>query len=572
MRKTDGIAIAGVFCLALALRLVYLGQIQSLPLFEYPLVDARSYDEWGQAIAAGNWLGSQVFYQAPAYPYFLGLLYSLFGHDLLAAHVVQMLMGAGSCVLLLLATRSMFGRGPALAAGLLLALYAPALFFDGILQKTGLGLFLTSALLALVARLAKRPRVAVAVLAGVCAGLLALTRENALIFALVIPGWLLLRQRAAALRLRSLWAGAFVLGLALVLLPVGARNLAVGDTFAITTSQLGPNFYIGNNPKATGLYAPLMPGRHTPDFESSDATRAAEWETGRPLLPGEVSSHWLGKSLRWISEEPGAFSWLLFYKTLYTLNDYEIPDTEDVYVHAEFSWLLAGLHALFRFGVLLPLGLAGMVFAWREREPGDASELVALLAGVFTAAVAVFYVWARYRFPIVPMLMPFAGLALVRSYQAASQGHWRQLAVPTTVLLLGACVSNLSLFDREAMTQTTWLNLANIMLREDRLEEADGYLERASSIAHESADLHFHLAALRFRQSRPEAEEHLRRMLVLDPTDFRGHRLLAQVLQAEGRRQEAKQHLRESIRLNPDRARRGRPGAPIPLPKPDDAP
>jgi len=572
MKRADAIAIAGVFCVALALRLVYLQQVETLPFFEFPLIDARSYDEWGQAIAAGDWVGSEIFYQAPAYPYFLGVIYSLFGHDLLVVHVVQMVMGAGSCVLLLVATRSIFGFGSALAAGLLLAAYAPALFFDGIIQKTSLGLFLASALIALVARLAKRPTPSGAVLAGVVAGLLALTRENALIFALIIPAWLLLRHRGAALRGRAVWAGAFAVGLALVLLPVGARNLAVGDSFAITTSQLGPNFYIGNNPKATGLYAPLMPGRHTPDFEGRDAARAAEWETGRELLPGEVSSHWLGKSLEWISEEPGAFSQLLFEKTLFTLNDYEIPDTEDIYVHAEFSWLLAGLHAVFRFGVLLPLALAGLVFAWREREPGGASELVATLAVVFTAAVAVFYVWARYRFPLVPMLVPFAGLALVRSYETISRGAWRRLAAPTAALVFGAFVSNLALFDREALSQTAWVNLANIMLREQRLEEADAYLERAMAIDHESADLYFHLASLRFRQDRPETEQHLRRMLVLDPTDFRGHRLLARILKAEGRSAEASQHLREAIRLDPDRRRKGRPGAPIPMTEPEGAP
>lgn len=571
MARRDAVACAGVFALALVLRLVYLQQVDSLPFFEFPLIDARSYDQWAQRIAAGDWLGSETFYQAPAYPYFLAVLYALFGHDLASAHVVQMGMGAASCVLLFLATRSMFGFGPALAAGLLLAVYAPALFFDGIIQKTTLGLFLTTALLALLARLAKRPSGGGFVLAGLVAGLLALTRENALIFALVIPGWLLLRQREPG-RGRLVSAGAFALGVALVLLPVGARNLAVGGTFAITTSQLGPNFYIGNNPKATGVYAPLMPGRHTPDFEGRDATRAAEWETGRELSPAEVSSYWLGRALAWISEEPAAAAWLLFDKVLYTLNDYEIPDTEDIYVHAQFSWLLAGLHGAFRFGVLLPLGLAGMVFAWREREPGSASELVAVLAAVFTAAVAVFYVWARYRFPIVPMLVPFAGLALIRAYETVSAGAWRPLAVPVAALVLGWFISNLALFDREILTQTAWINLGGIMLREQRLDEAAAYLERATAIDHESADLHFHLAMLRFQQGRPGAEDHLRRMLSLDPTDFRGHRMLARILTAEGRRAEANQHLREAVRLDPDRSRRGRPGAPIPTSEPEGAP
>ena len=563
--RRDAIAVASIFSGALALRLLYLHQVGSLPFLEFPLVDARSYDAWGVAIAAGDWLGDQVFYQAPAYPYFLGVVYSVFGPSLATAHAVQAVLGASSCALLYVATRALFGRRPALAAGVLLAGYAPALFFDGMIQKTSLGLFLTCGLLVLLTRFAAAPTVGWIAATGAVAGLLALTRENALIFAAVIPLWLLWRRRERRLAGRLVFAGAFALGLTVVLLPVGFRNLAVGDTFAITTAQLGPNFYIGNNPRATGLYAPLLPGRHTPDFEGSDAKRAAEWETKRELTPNEVSSYWLGESLDWIVGEPGAWLSLFVDKTLFTLNDFEIPDTENIYVHAEFSWLLSSLHGLLRFGVLLPLALAGLVFAWRERSPGGASELVAALAVVFALAVAVFYVWARYRFPLVPLLVPFAGLAAIRSFEMAARGEWRRLALPTGALAAGALVSNLTLFDREVLSQTAWLNLGNIMLREQRFDEADAYFRRATAIEHESSDLHFHLAALRFQQGRSnDTERHLRRMLELDPTDFRGHRLLAQVLRDEGRKQEANHHLRESVRLEPDRTRPGRPGAPLP--------
>jgi len=156
-RDWTAVAVLGVFGLALLLRLVYLHQVWSIPFFEFPLVDARSYDDWAQRIAAGDWWGDRVFYQAPAYPYFLAVIYSLAGHDLWIAHVVQMVMGSLSCVLIFLAARLFFDRATGVTAGLLLAVYAPALFFDGIEQKTGLGLFLTSSLLWLLALSQVRP-------------------------------------------------------------------------------------------------------------------------------------------------------------------------------------------------------------------------------------------------------------------------------------------------------------------------------------------------------------------------------------------------------------------------------
>ena len=61
--------------------------------------DARGYDQWAQRLAGGDWIGTDVFYQAPLYPYFLGVVYAIAGHDLLAVRIVQALVGSLSAVL-----------------------------------------------------------------------------------------------------------------------------------------------------------------------------------------------------------------------------------------------------------------------------------------------------------------------------------------------------------------------------------------------------------------------------------------------------------------------------------------
>src|SRR5262249_31225680 len=129
---------AVVFAVALGVRLIYLWQIRSSPFFDTLLGDARAYDAWAQRIAGGEWIGRDFFYQAPLYPYFLGTLYSMFGRDLLVVRVAQSVLGSSACVLLALAARSMFSDRVGLIAGFMLALYAPAWFFDSLLQKTTL--------------------------------------------------------------------------------------------------------------------------------------------------------------------------------------------------------------------------------------------------------------------------------------------------------------------------------------------------------------------------------------------------------------------------------------------------
>src|ERR1044071_305067 len=192
-----------IFSAALSLRLLYLFQIQTIPLFYYLAGDGRTYDEWAQRIAAGDWLGSGVFYQAPLFPYFLSLLQITFGDNLCAIRMVQALLGSISCVLVFLSCEKLFSRAAAIVAGLLLAFYPPAIFFAGVIDKSVLDLLLLSLLVWLLLRAVSLPSWRQWLGAGALLGLLGLSRENALILALVVPLWVGICFSAHALRLSA---------------------------------------------------------------------------------------------------------------------------------------------------------------------------------------------------------------------------------------------------------------------------------------------------------------------------------------------------------------------------------
>jgi predicted membrane-bound mannosyltransferase len=139
---------------ALVLRLVYLFELGGTPLASVLIGDGQQYDAWAQRIAAGDWLGSGVFYQAPLYPYLLGVVFAVAGHSLLAVRLVQAVLGAVSCALLGVAGRRFVGARAGLVAGAMLALYPPAIFFDGLIQKSSLDLFLVVSLLVLLGEFA----------------------------------------------------------------------------------------------------------------------------------------------------------------------------------------------------------------------------------------------------------------------------------------------------------------------------------------------------------------------------------------------------------------------------------
>ncbi|MFT5695433.1 MAG: 4-amino-4-deoxy-L-arabinose transferase-like glycosyltransferase, partial [Myxococcota bacterium] len=345
-----------VFAVALAIRALELWELADTPLLEFVLGDAKNYVAWGRELAAGNWLGDETFYQAPLYPYFLGVLFSVFGDDLFAVRVFQLFMGSGSCVLIALAGARFFSPRAGLAAGLGMAVYGPAVYADAMIQKSVLDIFFVCLSLWLVSVMATRPSVRACLGLGMALGTMTLTRENALVFPVVLVPWLALALDADR-RSRAAFAAWFVLGMALVLGPVAVRNWVVGGEFHLTTSQFGHNFYIGNNPAADGTYAPLIEGRGDPRVERLDAIELAEHALGKKLSPSEVSGFYTERALQFILGEPVDWLRLMLRKVLLVFTSTEMVDTEDQYTHAENSFVLTATGSLFHFGVLTPVAL-----------------------------------------------------------------------------------------------------------------------------------------------------------------------------------------------------------------------
>ena len=188
-----------IFLFSLVVRLLHLWQIRPAPFFELLMGDAQSYHAWAQQIAAGDVIGSDVFYQAPLYPYFLGLVYAVLGDGPMIVRLCQAVLGSLSCVLLAFAGWRLFSTRVGIVAGVMLALYAPAIFFDGIIQKAALAAFLLCLLLALLSRLMGQPDRRWSWLGvGLALGCLVLIRENAMVFVGAIVLWLLWHQRHLA--------------------------------------------------------------------------------------------------------------------------------------------------------------------------------------------------------------------------------------------------------------------------------------------------------------------------------------------------------------------------------------
>ena len=536
--------VAGV---ALVLRWLYLSQASDAPLFDMLRADGAAYRVWASRIAAGDWLGSEVFDRAPLYPYVLALIELVFGDGLGAIRAVQALLGALSCGLLFLAGSWFFSRRIGWIAGLALAIYPPALFFDGLIQKASLGGVLVTALLALLGRARHAPSRTLWLAAGATLGALMATREETVLLVPVVlaASFLLSRGRAHAPSCVAATLG----GLALVLAPIAARNAHVGGEFVLTTSQAGTNFYIGNHEGARGVYVPLLPGRGNTAFERNDARELAQQAEGRPLSPSEVSSHWFGRSFKWIAEHPGDWAALLVRKFALALNAYEIPDYEDQDYYAEHSGLLRWLAYLLHFGVVAPLAAAGVYLCWPQRRQ---FAVLLALGAVLLLGVTLFYVFGRYRYPLAPIALLFAAAAVVRGRELWVAGERAQLARAGLATLIVAVLSNWPLVDRRAQLAMSLSNAGAALIDAGRGAQALDALRRSVELD-DDADTRANLSTALLAANQPrEALTHAQKALVLRRDDPELLRRLAAAQLANGDERAGIDTLKQAIQLRPN--------------------
>ncbi len=578
LRKGRPLLLA-ILALALLLRLAHLWAVRDQPFFASLVMDSQEYDRWAAGIAAGDWLGSGVFFQAPLYPYILAAVYALLGHRLALVYLLQIALAVAGCWALYRAGREMGGEGTGLGAALLAAVYGPFLFYDAQLLKESLAVTVTGFLLWALAAARTRPRLRRWLGAGLLLGVLALLRENAL---LVLPFLLPIAWRPED-RWRGLArrSGAMVAGLVLALLPVAVRNGVVGGDFLPTTSQGGVNFYIGNHAGADGTYQPIVPGKQIPELERKEPARVAEQAVGRPLSASEVSRYWLGQGVAWARQYPGDFLRLQLRKLGLFWSWYELPDAVDYYYVKTLSPPLR--LPLLEFGGAVILALTGLVLA--RRRLGDFAPALLFALGWMVSTV-IFFLFSRYRLPAVPPLLILGGVALgeIPAVWQRRRGKGNGLlAVCLAAFLLPRLAGfeprmdlvhyNLGrLYEEQgdlAKAQTEYqaafalnpqdflacLNLGNLAARKRDWLTALRFYERAEALEPRSDDVQSNLggAWLAVRDF-AQAEEHLDRALALNPRNVPALQNKTLLLARRGDLAGARELNRRLLEIDPENA------------------
>ena len=530
-----------ILAVALLVRLAHWWAVRGQPFFGQLAMDSQEYDRWAQAIAGGDWLGSQVFFQAPLYPYLLAFVYTLLGRSLDAVYLLQIAAAVAGVWALWRAGRALGDEPAGLAAAALAAVYAPFLFYDVQLLKESPAVTVTCFLLW---ALAARRWLA----AGVLLGVLALLRENAL---LLLPFLLPLTwQRSssieAGVRGFAKRGGLLVLGLLLPLAPVALRNGLVGGDYLPTTSQGGVNFWIGNNPQADGTYRPIVPGKQIPALERQEPVRLAEQELGRRLTAAEVSSFWLRRGLAWAAAHPGDFVRLQIRKLGMFWSWYEWPDAVDYYWTKTLSPVLR--LPLVEFGTLSLLAPVGLWFLWRRKRFREFA-LVWLFALGWMLSTVIFFLFSRYRLPVVPALLLLAGVVLAELNEAWTERRRGWLVAASLGMAAFVAPDLLRFAPRMDLVDYNLGRLADE--RGDAAAAEEHY--RAAFVRNPNDFLAcLNLGNLAARGSDwPAALRFYQQAVVLEPTSDDAESNLGGVHLARGDFAAAEQHLNRALTLNP---------------------
>ncbi len=475
-----------IFLAAFFVRLAYLNQIQKMPTMSFPVMDERYHVKLADQINADTTRFSEPFFRAPLYPYFLAGLFKLTDRSFYWSRFIQIILGALLPLLIYIFGLAVFNHKIAFWSAAIAVFYPTFLYYEASLLIEALMPLLTFLLIWQLYRTQQKPSTINFVFCGVLLGLTALARPNILLLgpALFIWVWLVLKNQLGwkkALFNYAIIAAATIV----VILPVTIRNYVVARDPVFIAWQGGFNFYLGNNRQASGWSA-TVPGI---DFSWEggyrDAIVIAENSLGRSLKRSEVSDFWYKKTFEEIASDPAKFIALIFKKLRLFFNGFEIPNNQNLYLTREFAAVMKPLMFpkpfYFPFGLLAPLALCGLIISlrnWRRYL------LIYLVIGSYLISLLLFFICARFRQPLIPLMILMAVFAVSQLIEFIRKKHLKNVVLFVFIVLLLIWESNHDLLklDPRKLRAEDYFMLGAAELEYGRQNEAELHFQKALDI------------------------------------------------------------------------------------------
>jgi hypothetical protein len=556
--------------------------------------DMHFYNDWARAILHGQFTQHLAFYGLPGYAYLLAFLYKLFGENPFVPGLLQAVVDAGVAVLIYQICLQIFVsvRSTSLTGNLsprLIGLFAafgwaffvPAQAYSVVLMPTAWFVLVFWFVVWRVVLRSTAPGAPECFLLALLIGITATAVATILAVIPLILSALFLRLKEENGLRPALIARCALLfaGLALGTSPCWIHNYLIAKDPVLLSAHSGINFWIGNNPEATG-YPRFPPGLRAGQAAMlQDSITQAEAAAGRSLKHAEVSAYWSNKAKTYVSSHPGNWLALLARKLRNFWSAFQYDDLSIITSLREQGVIVPGLS----FGIVAAFAIPGIFFGW-GRAPRSRWVLAAVLLSMF-ALLGVF-ITERYRLVAVPGLLIFAAFGLSILWQAFAARELKAamiylaLLVPATIFVAWpqrdpslwaldaynsgwqALESNNLSFAEEKLAvahayvpdnSETLFALGNLRLAENDPAEAQSFYRAVIDLdpQHKGAFNNLGVIALDANHY-TEAEKWFRRAEDVDPRNAKTHFLLAKTLLAKNDRGAARAEIDTAIALKPD--------------------
>jgi Flp pilus assembly protein TadD len=529
-----------LFATVFLLRLIVLLRLTRSPFLLPNSGDMHFYNEWAQRILHGQVIEHHAFYGLPLYPYLLACLYALFGYSPFIPGFLQAILDGGTAVLLYKLAVKIFSRRapagrPAVAGpengtrnflkryrgeciGGLAALgwgfFLPEEAYSAILMPAAGLVFVFWFVVWQVVRRREAPTPLATLMLGVLIGFTAMGIATILFLAPLLFVALFFKWSWPADR-RSIWlAKGAAVALVLIGIGIGAspcwiHNYLIAKDPVFLSAHSGVNFWIGNNPVATG-YPRFPPGLHAGQKAMlEDSITTAEKAAGRSLKRSEISAYWSGKVRAYIKNNFGAWLKLLLVKAGNFWNAYQYDDLSIITILREQNVILPGV----KFGLVAALAIPGFLLAF-ARFP--LSRWVAAAVLLHMASLLTVFVTERYRVAAVPGLLLGASFGVSELWQSCVGAKYFRAALYLVLLLAATLFVSIPQKDPGLWALDAY-NSGWQALQSNNLPLAEKKLNVAYAYAPENAEVNFALGNLRLDQgNKSAAESHYLATLRLD--------------------------------------------------------
>jgi len=394
-----------IFCLALLVRVVYNLTVARNYVAGY---DSQAYER-----IALHLLQEHCFCldphlstagRAPVWPGVIAIIYALLGPKNFFVRLFLCFIGSGTCVLIYLLAKDIFGKRIALVAGIIAALYPGLFIYDGWLYSESLYTFLLTAFFYTLYRVQSTSKRRWMIVSGVVLGLLSLTRPNGLIIIGLVFLWAIIVAWGKVISWRAACESIVLISLLALAItfPWTARNyiishhqfipVATGDGIVLLGAY--NHMILDNSTPFKGIW--IRPSLSSPQLSRKFGGCAAACEVQRDTAFKQQAAQWVQSH---INDMPYLLSLHMLKMWTPATPEADLPMNQ--FPDRISSRVVAGMVEYMSIPVFI-LAAFGLLVTWRKWRHLMFFYLILLLT---IGECLYFYGSSRFRAPIEPILV-----------------------------------------------------------------------------------------------------------------------------------------------------------------------